>query len=65
MPGTGYTLDGGVWRHAHLDALAWMLSLQQRQEVAGQQSEIAWGGLVSSHPAEGGCHLVDGSGSQS
>ncbi|MEP6649479.1 MAG: hypothetical protein ABJA74_06135 [Lapillicoccus sp.] len=42
-----------------------MLSLQQRQEVAGQKSEIAWGGPVQSHPAEGGRHLVAGSGSQS
>jgi hypothetical protein len=65
VPGTGHTLDGGVWRDTYLHTLAWMRSLQQGQEVARQQAEIAWGGPVLSHSAERGRDVVDRSGSQS
>ena len=65
MPGTCNTLDGGERRDTYLDTLAWMLSLQQGQEMAGQQPKIARGGSVFSHPAERCRHLVDASGSQS
>jgi hypothetical protein len=65
VPGTRNTLDGGIGRDTHLDTLARVPSLEQRQEVSSQQSEIAWGGLVQSHPAECGRDLAAGSGSQS